>query len=183
MSRRCFIAGNWKMNKTVAESVALVRELRGAVSMVRDRVEVAIAPPFTALQAVAKALEDSNIVLAAQNCHFEGSGAFTGEVAAPMLKEVGCSWVILGHLLAIMMWGGFYAWHGVVPSAELGFYFSAVTYATIGYGDIVPPESWRLLAAMEGLTGILMCTWSGGFFFAVVSRMYLPAGGNADGQR
>ena len=95
--RRCFIAGNWKMNKTVAESLALVRELRGAVSMVRDRVEVAIAPPFTALQAVAKALEDSNIVLAGQNCHFEGSGAFTGEVSAPMLKEVGCSWVILGH--------------------------------------------------------------------------------------
>ncbi len=97
MSRRCFVAGNWKMNKTVAETVALIRELRGAVSMVRDRVEVAIAPPFTALQAASKALEDSNISLAAQNCHFEGSGAFTGEVAAPMLKEVGCSWVILGH--------------------------------------------------------------------------------------
>ena len=95
--RRCFIAGNWKMNKTVAESLSLVRELRGAVSMVRDRVEVAVAPPFTALHAVAKALEDSNLVLAAQNCHPEGSGAFTGEVSAPMLKEAGCSWVILGH--------------------------------------------------------------------------------------
>jgi hypothetical protein len=54
-------------------------------------------------------------------------------------------------------------------------YFSAVTYATIGYGDIVPPENWRMLAAMEGLTGILMCTWSGGFFFAIVSRMYLSS--------
>ncbi len=96
-TRRCFIAGNWKMNKTVAESLALVRELRGAVSMVRDRVEVAIAPPFTALHPVSKALEDSNIALAAQNCHPEPSGAFTGEVSAPMLKEVGCSWVILGH--------------------------------------------------------------------------------------
>jgi triosephosphate isomerase len=97
MSRRCFIAGNWKMNKTVGEATALVRELRGLVSMVRDRVEVAIAPPFTALHAVSKALEDSNITLAAQNCHAEASGAFTGEVSAPMLKEVGCSWVILGH--------------------------------------------------------------------------------------
>ncbi len=97
MARRCFIAGNWKMNKTVAESLALVRELRGAVSMVRDRVEVAIAPPFTALQAVSKALEDSNISLAAQNCHAADAGAFTGEVAASMLKEVGCDWVILGH--------------------------------------------------------------------------------------
>jgi triosephosphate isomerase len=65
--------------------------------MVRDRVEVAVAPPFTALHPVAKALEDSNIALAAQTCHAEPSGAFTGEVSAPMLKEVGCSWVILGH--------------------------------------------------------------------------------------
>jgi len=97
MSRRTFIAGNWKMNKTVAEATALVRELRSAVSMVRDRVEIAVAPPFTALHPVAKALEDSNISLAGQNCHAEASGAFTGEVAAPMLKEVGCSWVILGH--------------------------------------------------------------------------------------
>ncbi|MEW5741554.1 MAG: triose-phosphate isomerase [Myxococcota bacterium] len=97
MARRTFIAGNWKMNKTVAEATALVRELRGAVSMVRDRVEVAVAPPFTALHAVAKALEDSNILLAGQNCHAEASGAFTGEIAAPMLKEVGCAYVILGH--------------------------------------------------------------------------------------
>lgn len=97
MARRCFIAGNWKMNKTVAESLALVRELRNAISVVRDRVEVAIAPPFTALHPVGKALEDSNIALAAQNCHASDSGAFTGEVAAPMLKEVGCSYVILGH--------------------------------------------------------------------------------------
>lgn len=97
MARRCFIAGNWKMNKTVGEALTLVRELRGAISMVRDRVEVAVAPPFTALHPVAKALEDSNISLAAQNCHPDPSGAFTGEVAAPMLKEVGCSYVILGH--------------------------------------------------------------------------------------
>lgn len=97
MTRRTFIAGNWKMNKTVAEATSLVRELRAAVSMVRDRVEIAVAPPFTALHPVAKALEDSNIALAGQNCHAQDSGAFTGEVAAPMLKEVGCSWVILGH--------------------------------------------------------------------------------------
>jgi triosephosphate isomerase len=97
MARRTFIAGNWKMNKSVSEGLALVRELRSAVSMVRDRVEVAIAPPFTALHPVAKALEDSNICLAAQNCHASESGAFTGEVSAPMLKEVGCSYVILGH--------------------------------------------------------------------------------------
>src|SRR5688500_17110549 len=95
--RRIFIAGNWKMNKTVAESLALARELRGMVSMIRDKVEIAIAPPFTALQPVFKAIEDSNIALAAQNCHWETSGAYTGEVAAPMLKEAGCTYVIVGH--------------------------------------------------------------------------------------
>jgi len=97
VSRRTFIAGNWKMNKTVAEATTLVRELRGLVSMVRDKVEVAVAPPFTALHPVAKALEDSNILLAGQNCHAETHGAYTGEVSAVMLKEAGCSYVILGH--------------------------------------------------------------------------------------
>jgi hypothetical protein len=52
------------------------------------------------------------------------------------------------------------------------FYFSAVTYTTVGYGDLVLPETWRLFAAVEGLTGILMCGWSTGVFFAVVSAMY-----------
>ncbi len=97
MTRRPFIAGNWKMNKTVAEALALAREVRNAVSQVRERVEVAIAPPFTALHPVAKVLEDSNVALAAQNCHASESGAFTGEVSAPMLKELGVTWVILGH--------------------------------------------------------------------------------------
>ena len=95
--RRIFIAGNWKMNKTVAEATALARDLRGLLSMVREKVEVAIAPPFTALHPVAKAIEGSNIVLAAQNCHWEAAGAYTGEVSAPMLKEVGCGYCIVGH--------------------------------------------------------------------------------------
>ncbi len=96
-ARRRFIAGNWKMNKTVGEALALVRELRGLVSMVRDRVDIAVAPPFVSLHPVAKALEGSNIALAAQNCHFEKSGAFTGEVSTEMLQEVGCAYVIVGH--------------------------------------------------------------------------------------
>src|SRR3954470_10503102 len=95
--RKQILAGNWKMNKTVGEALTLVRELRGMVSMVRDRVEVVVAPPFTALHPMAKALEDSNIHLAGQNCHWEASGAYTGEVSAPMLKEVGCAYAIVGH--------------------------------------------------------------------------------------
>jgi hypothetical protein len=83
-------------------------------------------------------------------------------------------WAVLAHLLEVSLWGIFYVWRGIMPGLETALYFSAVTYATIGYGDIVPPPDWRLLAAMEGLTGILMCAWSGGFFFAVASRIYLP---------
>jgi triosephosphate isomerase len=95
--RRRIVVGNWKMNKTVGEAGALVRELRGLVSMVREQVEIGVAPPFTALTEVVKALDGSNVKVAGQNCHWEASGAFTGEVSAPMLKELGCTYVIVGH--------------------------------------------------------------------------------------
>jgi triosephosphate isomerase len=90
------MAGNWKMNKTVGEALDLVRGLKAATSGVKD-VEVAVAPPFTALYAVHKELEDSPIRLAAQNLYWEEKGAFTGEVSSLMLKEVGCHYVIIGH--------------------------------------------------------------------------------------
>jgi triosephosphate isomerase (TIM) len=97
-SRRKLIAGNWKMNKTLSEALALVRELKAvAAALPAERVEVAVAPPFVALHAVARELEGSGVKLAGQNCHWEASGAFTGEVSAPMLKDVGCAYVILGH--------------------------------------------------------------------------------------
>lgn len=95
--RKPVVAGNWKMHKTATEALALARELRNALGVVRDQVEVVLAPPFTALYPVGKAVEDSNLSLAAQNCHAEAQGAFTGEVSAPMLKELGCRFVILGH--------------------------------------------------------------------------------------
>jgi triosephosphate isomerase len=96
MERLPFIAGNWKMNKTVKEAIDLVRELKEAVSGVKG-VEVAVAPAFTALYAVRKELEGSAIRLAAQNLYWEEKGAFTGEISPPMLKEVGCHYVIIGH--------------------------------------------------------------------------------------
>ena len=96
MGRLPFIAGNWKMNKTVGEAVDLVRELKASISKVRG-VEVAVAPPFTALLSVYKELEDSTILLAGQNLYWEEKGAFTGEVSPLMLKEVGCCYVIIGH--------------------------------------------------------------------------------------
>ncbi|MBU8899931.1 triose-phosphate isomerase [Corallococcus sp. H22C18031201] len=96
-ARRKIVAGNWKMNKTVPEALALVRELRAQVAPLGDKVEVVVAPPFVALQAVHVALEGAPLQLAAQNCHWEASGAFTGEVSAPMLAELGCAYVIVGH--------------------------------------------------------------------------------------
>jgi triosephosphate isomerase len=96
MGRLPFIAGNWKMNKTVREAVDLVRELKNTVSGVKG-VEVAVGPPFTALFAVHQELKDSPIRLAAQNLYWEEKGAFTGEISPIMLKEVGCHYVIIGH--------------------------------------------------------------------------------------
>jgi triosephosphate isomerase len=96
MGRLPFIAGNWKMNKTVGEAIDLVRQLKASISGM-EGVEVAVAPPFTALYAVHKELEGSSIRLAAQNLFWEEKGAYTGEVSPPMLKELGCQYIILGH--------------------------------------------------------------------------------------
>src|SRR5438128_5576328 len=95
MSRRKFICGNWKMHKTAGEAVQLVRGLQQRLPAASA--QVAVAPPFTALAAVKQALQGSAIQLFGQNCHHEKQGAFTGEVSAPMLKDVGCDGVILGH--------------------------------------------------------------------------------------
>jgi triosephosphate isomerase (TIM) len=95
-SRKKIIAGNWKMNKTSADAVALARELVTAIGKQSD-VEVVICPPFTAVESVGKVIEGSNIKLGAQNMHFEASGAFTGEVSAPMLRAIFATHVILGH--------------------------------------------------------------------------------------
>ena len=81
-------------------------------------------------------------------------------------------WLILLHLIEISLWALLYAWRQAMPDLHAAFYFSAVTYTTTGYGDLVLPDAWRLVGGIEALTGILMCGWSTGFFFAVVNRMY-----------
>ena len=91
-----FIAGNWKMYKTVAETVKYVKELRGLVKDVTG-VEIVLAPPFTALHAAAEAARNSNVCIAAQDMHWEREGAFTGEVGASMIREAGAEYVIVGH--------------------------------------------------------------------------------------
>ena len=93
--RKAIIAGNWKMNKTVDEAVKMIEELK---PLVKDATcDVVVCPTFVCLDAVKKACEGSNIKVAAQNMHFEESGAFTGEVAPGMLEAMGIDYVVLGH--------------------------------------------------------------------------------------
>jgi triosephosphate isomerase len=97
VARTPFVCGNWKMHRTVAEAVALARDVAAGLGEVAGRVQVAVAPPFTALSAVAGALRGSPLELAAQDVHWEPQGAFTGEVSAQMLADVGCRHGIVGH--------------------------------------------------------------------------------------
>jgi triosephosphate isomerase (TIM) len=94
--RKLIIAGNWKMNKTVAEALDLARNLKIELANVKE-VDIVVCPPFTALESVGKAILDSNIRLGAQNMSEHNGGAYTGEIAAGMLKEFSVRYVILGH--------------------------------------------------------------------------------------
>jgi triosephosphate isomerase len=94
--RTPLIAGNWKMFKTVAETVKHVKELRPLVKDITD-VEIVVSPPFPSIHAAAEALRGSNVAVAGQNLHWEREGAFTGEVSGPMLKDAGAGLVIVGH--------------------------------------------------------------------------------------
>jgi triosephosphate isomerase len=94
--RKLIIAGNWKMNKTVAEALALADDLKRDLANVKE-VDIVVCPPYTALESVSKAILDSNIKLGAQNMSEHGMGAYTGEIAAGMLKEFSTRYVILGH--------------------------------------------------------------------------------------
>jgi len=90
------IAGNWKMNKTIVESVSLVKELKDFVRGIKG-VDIVVCPPFTSLWLVKEIINGTNIHLGAQNTYWEIKGAFTGEISPLMLKDVGCEYVVLGH--------------------------------------------------------------------------------------
>ncbi len=94
--RTPFIAGNWKMYKTVVEAVKYVKEFRSLVKDITG-VEIVLAAPFTAIHAAAEAARNSNVGIAAQDVYWEKQGAFTGEVSAPMIREAGAEYVIIGH--------------------------------------------------------------------------------------
>ena len=83
------------------------------------------------------------------------------------------TWTLIAiHLVEIAVWAVFFWRQRCLPDLESSFYFSGVTYTTVGYGDLVLPQDWRILGPVEGLTGILMCGLSTGFFFAVISSLY-----------
>jgi triosephosphate isomerase len=94
--RRPLIAGNWKMNNNCAESIELVSQLKDMLADTTE-IDMVVAPPFTALGAVAAVLKGSSLALAAQHVFWEESGAFTGEISTALLNEVGCRYVIIGH--------------------------------------------------------------------------------------
>jgi triosephosphate isomerase (TIM) len=94
--RKPIIAGNWKLNKTPHEAIGLINELKREIIDV-EGVDVVLCPPFTALADAADALTDTDIALGAQNLFWEDAGAFTGEISAPMLKDLGVAYVIIGH--------------------------------------------------------------------------------------
>jgi triosephosphate isomerase len=94
--RNWIVAGNWKMHNTIAESVALAQAIKQGTTNIKNG-EVIIAPPFTSLSSVYETIKGSRVALAAQNMHYEDKGAFTGEIASGMLKDIGCTYVILGH--------------------------------------------------------------------------------------
>lgn len=96
MSRRPLIAANWKMHKTTQETRSFMSELLPKVAEVKDR-DILICPPYTLISAVDAARDGSSVLLGAQNMYFEEKGAFTGEIAPQMLKELNCEFVIIGH--------------------------------------------------------------------------------------
>ncbi|MCK4463030.1 MAG: triose-phosphate isomerase, partial [Candidatus Omnitrophica bacterium] len=102
--RKPIIAGNWKMNKTVEESIELTNAIKRGVYDI-ETVEIVLCPPFTSLSNVNEMLVDTNIELGAQDCYWQNSGAYTGKVAPKMLKSAGCKYVIIGHSERRAMFG------------------------------------------------------------------------------
>ncbi len=95
--KKFLIAGNWKMNTTPKEAKELCSFLKNSIKQIENTVDILVCPPFTNISAAAEVLEESTIKFGAQNCYFAEKGAFTGEVSLQMLKELNCSYVIIGH--------------------------------------------------------------------------------------
>ena len=129
-----------------------------------------IAWSLTALCVIVHAMGMTALMRWEKNWIAQVKGRYTGYSIWLLVRTAG--WIILLHLIAITVWALFYVWRDAFPDLVSALYFSAVTYTTTGYGDLVLPQEWRLVGGVEALTGILMCGWSAAVFFMVVSRMY-----------
>lgn len=172
--RRLIIAGNWKMHKTSTETRSYIKELARTLASARPSCEVIAAPPFTSLSAAAEEAKGTDICISAQNLHWEDKGAFTGEISAPMIKEIGCSHVIVGHSERRQFFGetddivnrkiAAALSHGLVPIFCLGESLDeregGKTYDVVkkqllgGIGAIKPPDPNNFVIAYEPVWAI-----------------------------
>jgi triosephosphate isomerase len=145
-SRRPLIAGNWKMYKTVPEAAALAAEVREGAKGEHGDIDMLVAPPFTALHAVAAVLKGSALALGAQDMHWEHEGAFTGAVSPVMLKDAGCSHVILGHSERRQLFGE--TDDNVARKAEAAFRHGLTPIVCVGE-TLAERESDRTMEVIE----------------------------------
>lgn len=158
MSRVPLLAGNWKMHKTVREATDLVREIAAGVEGLRDR-EVLVCPTATSLHPVGQALQGTPVRLGCQNMHWKEQGAFTGEISAPMAKDVGCAYAIIGHSERRGLFGETDEHcrqkvqaaldHGLVPVLCVG-----ESLAEREAGQTQERVSTQVRAALAGITGL-----------------------------
>jgi triosephosphate isomerase len=154
-ARRPFFCGNWKLYGSIAESLALATEVRNGVATLRE-VDVVVGPSFTALHAVAKRLEDGPVAVAAQDCFWEGKGAFTGEVSAAQIADAGCKYVIVGHSERRQLFGELDAAVNLKARAALGAGLSPIicvgeTLAERDAGETIGRVQAQLDAALADL--------------------------------
>lgn len=152
-----FIAGNWKMFKTVQEAVVHVKELRGLVKDLSD-VEIVVAPPFTAVHAVAEAARNTNVGVAAQDLFWEREGAYTGEISAAMVKEAGAEYVVIGHSERRMLFGETDATVNRKTFAALGAELTPIvcigeTLEQRDRGETLDVLDRQIKAGLDGLSG------------------------------
>ena len=127
------------------------------------------------LMALCVAIHAAGVTVALRRAPWQAAGTYRFWRSTRRFIAV-AGWMVGLHLVEITAWALIYAWLGALADLPSALYFSAVTYTTTGYGDLVLPQEWRLVGGVEALTGILMCGWSTGFFFAIVSRMYGQTG-------
>ncbi|OGQ95955.1 MAG: triose-phosphate isomerase [Deltaproteobacteria bacterium RIFOXYD12_FULL_57_12] len=146
MERKPFIAGNWKMHMTVAAAEQLAAAVVATCSQVHDR-DVAVAPPYTALAAVARVVAGTPVQLAAQNVHWEEKGAFTGEISPVMLKDIGCGLAIVGHSERRHI---FFESDGLINRRLLGALRQGIKPIFCIGETLAEREAGRTLAVLEG---------------------------------